>query len=422
MKTLITKLISNLAIVLITAIVIFPGTKIHAQNDLWCMEFSDDQTGFTVGDNGTIKLTTDGGSTWTAAISGTNNTLKKTAILNNDNIVVVGLGGIIIKTTDFGNTWVAKNSGTTTDLYGVSFSGRDAELGVAVGNNGTILRTTDQGDNWEVISSISFVKGSLYTAVSFASATNGIIVGNKGTILLTMDGGFTWSHATSNVPNVNYKFVIMLSEDVAYASGENGTIIKTTDGGSSWVSLNTNSSSTLYRIRFADDRIAISVGTNGEVLKTTDGGDVWNTETSGTSNNLNCLFVVDENTAYTGGQYGIILKTTDGGTSWYSGLNKVSSKPAGNDKNLKTFTGYPNPSNPVTTIKYYIASASVVTLKIYDIVGREVKTLVSQSQGTGTYSAMFDGSNLPSGVYFGKLTIQSQSGISNQTLKILLVK
>ena len=79
---------------------------------------------------------------------------------------------------------------------------------------------------------------------------------------------------------------------------------------------------------------------------------------------------------------------------------------------------YPNPFNPSTTIKYQIPNDGMVSLKIYDITGQEVKTLVNQVQTMGRYEANFDASNLSSGVYFYRL----QSGSFTQTMKMLLLK
>ena len=61
---------------------------------------------------------------------------------------------------------------------------------------------------------------------------------------------------------------------------------------------------------------------------------------------------------------------------------------------------YPNPYNPVSTIEYSIPSNSMVSLKVYDILGREVATLVNEMQNAGKHSVNFNGSNLASGIYF----------------------
>jgi hypothetical protein len=89
---------------------------------------------------------------------------------------------------------------------------------------------------------------------------------------------------------------------------------------------------------------------------------------------------------------------------------------------------YPNPFNPSTTIKYSLPHPSLVTLKVYDLLGREVATLVNEEKPIGEYSVEFSGSNLPSGVYFYQLRIsalQSKDGKANgfvETKKMVLLR
>jgi hypothetical protein len=84
---------------------------------------------------------------------------------------------------------------------------------------------------------------------------------------------------------------------------------------------------------------------------------------------------------------------------------------------------YPNPFNPATVIRYQIPEASVVTLKVYDVLGREVSTLVNEEQKPGNYEAVFDASKISSGVYYYRINIVSvNSGKSvYQTIKKALV-
>ncbi len=79
---------------------------------------------------------------------------------------------------------------------------------------------------------------------------------------------------------------------------------------------------------------------------------------------------------------------------------------------------YPNPFNPVTTISYNILQAGFVSLKIYDILGREVATLVSDYKPQGKYFAQFNANNLASGMYIYRLT----SGNNSIVKKMLLIK
>jgi len=87
-------------------------------------------------------------------------------------------------------------------------------------------------------------------------------------------------------------------------------------------------------------------------------------------------------------------------------------------KEYVLFQNYPNPFNPNTTLKYSIPRASVVRLKIYDMLGREVAVLVNEEKPAGNYSIKFNGSNLASGVYFYRL----QAGVFVETKKLLLLR
>ncbi|MBK7444957.1 MAG: T9SS type A sorting domain-containing protein [Ignavibacteria bacterium] len=79
---------------------------------------------------------------------------------------------------------------------------------------------------------------------------------------------------------------------------------------------------------------------------------------------------------------------------------------------------YPNPFNPSTTINYDLPASNFVTLKIYDLVGKEVMTLVNEKLDAGRYSATFNGSNLASGMYFYKIT----AGEFTFVRKMVLIK
>jgi len=85
---------------------------------------------------------------------------------------------------------------------------------------------------------------------------------------------------------------------------------------------------------------------------------------------------------------------------------------------FKLNQNYPNPFNPSTVISYQLAVSSFTSLKVYNLLGKEVATLVNQKQNAGTYEVDFDGSNLPSGVYFYKL----ENTNSSDTKRMILLK
>lgn len=86
--------------------------------------------------------------------------------------------------------------------------------------------------------------------------------------------------------------------------------------------------------------------------------------------------------------------------------------------NFALFQNYPNPFNPTTSIEYQVASSDMVSLKVYDVLGREVKTLVNEQKSPGSYNVTFDARNLSSGIYFYSL----RSGSFTQTRKMILLR
>ena len=98
-----------------------------------------------------------------------------------------------------------------------------------------------------------------------------------------------------------------------------------------------------------------------------------------------------------------------------TGIKNENSNPV---KEYQLSQNYPNPFNPSTTINYQVPSAGLVTIKIYDVLGREVETLVNDEKSQGRYKVEFNGADLASGVYFYRITSNSFTAIK----KMLLIK
>jgi len=96
----------------------------------------------------------------------------------------------------------------------------------------------------------------------------------------------------------------------------------------------------------------------------------------------------------------------------------VGSETASVPNSYVLFQNYPNPFNPSTTIRFSIINPDVVKIKIYDVLGREVKTLVNEFKQAGTYEIQFNASSLASGIYLYRI----ESGNFVQTKKMILLK
>jgi len=153
----------------------------------------------------------------------------------------------------------------------------------------------------------------------------------------------------------------------------------------------------LFSVSFTDVNNGTAIGENGTIIRTTNGGTNWTLQLSGTTNWLGSVYFTDSNNGIAVGENGTILRTTNGGVTF---INQISSEIP---KGYSLYQNYPNPFNPITNIKFDIPKSSYVKLTIYDMLGKEVTTLVNEKLSTGSYKVNWDGSGYPSGVYFYKL-------------------
>lgn len=119
-----------------------------------------------------------------------------------------------------------------------------------------------------------------------------------------------------------------------------------------------------------------------------------------------------------GGKTAIVIRTTKIYAFSPGNVTAINSNITAPVKSYSLYQNYPNPFNPNTTVKYSIPTKSKVIIRVYDILGNEIKTLVNEEKSMGTYEINWDATSLPSGVYFYHL----KAGNHIQTKKMLLVK
>lgn len=140
---------------------------------------------------------------------------------------------------------------------------------------------------------------------------------------------------------------------------------------------------------------------------------------SGTTNEPKTYFYEDKQLQAATYKYRLKQIDFNGNFEYYGLDNDVI---VGKPNEFSISQNYPNPSNPKSKIDYQVPFDGKVTLKIYDVIGREVVTLINEVKEAGYYTAEFDGSNLSSGVYFYRIFAKGNSEDYNKTLKMVLVK
>ncbi|MCK9280523.1 MAG: T9SS type A sorting domain-containing protein [Melioribacteraceae bacterium] len=232
----------------------------------------------------------------------------------------------------------------------------------------------------------------------------------------TTDGCKTFSKTIIENAFVDLTNIFFTSKNVGYAAG-GYYLYKTTDAGNSWTNIYTNFGD-IFDIYFINDSIGWILCQFGNVKKTTDGGLTWKNQT-GEENGLgmadhyiDTFCFINDSTAIGIGWWGYIIRTDNAG-----GITEVNyENPITYEYTLKQ--NYPNPFNPTTEIMFTLPRSGHVSLKVYDLLGREVVTLVNKELSGGSHKIIFDASNLSSGIYFYRL----QNGNYSQTKKMILVK
>jgi hypothetical protein len=254
-------------------------------------------------------------------------------------------------------------------------------------------------------------------AVSLSNNGKGITVGQGGYIYRTVDGGINWQLVT-NTQGVSLYDVQLIDTTDGVAVGSNGVIYKTTDGGITWIQKSSGTPNLLWSVFFTDTNHGTIVGGGGTVLRTIDGGETWIQQYLETNIILRSVSFKDVNNGVAVGSSGSILRTTNGGVTF------IEEEPTPTQPNSFLLSqNYPNPFNPSTKIKFEIPGQArndnvLVTLKVYDVLGNRVTTLVNEYKSAGSYNVEFNATELPSGIYFYQL----RAGEYVETKKMILLK
>jgi hypothetical protein len=189
-------------------------------------------------------------------------------------------------------------------------------------------------------------------------------------------------------------------------------VIRTTNGGQTWSSSVTTPGDTLWFVDFVDQQEGYVISIEGEMYHSTDGGASWSAVQTGISNRrFYSLFFLDKNNGWLTGDSGSIYRFGTPPTG-------IQSEQVNIPNEYALFQNYPNPFNPSTMITYAIPSASHVLVKVYNLLGQEVATLVDAYREAGQYSVVFHTNSLSSGVYLYYIN----AGIYQTTKKMVLIK
>ncbi|MEJ2615158.1 MAG: T9SS type A sorting domain-containing protein [Ignavibacteriaceae bacterium] len=352
-----------------------------------------------------VYITTNGGNNWVSANTGLNNPTFVCTFVNIGKTIFVGTEEGAYLSTNIDSGWVAVDSSLTNEGI-LSFS---------INNQGDIFAGTvrglfysiDTGKTWITLDS-EFVSINTFAIITNSLLEENIFAGTDGDVFLSSDNGSTWEIINNTWRGVVCAFAV--KDNNLFVGTDGYGIFLTTNRGINWTSMNSGlSSNSVLSLALCDT--VLFAGTTDGVFISSNNGITWSSVNSGLVNNVISALTVYDSKLFAGTHGGI----------WYRPLSELITsieKPSFELSKFYLYQNYPNPFNPITTITYSLPKNSFVTLKIYDLLGREVVTLVNEEKHSGTYKVIWNAQNKPSGIYFYKIT----AGGYSKAHKMILMK
>jgi photosystem II stability/assembly factor-like uncharacterized protein len=363
-----------------------------------------------------IYRSTDLGVSWIKINNGLT-TVNINALATIDSIIYAGTHeGYIYTSTNNGDNWVLKYSVSSQVNSFIKFGGY-----IFAGTGKGVFCSTNQGANW-ISSSAGLLNPFGYTANvnAFTTIDNNIFAGSDdGGMFVSTNNGANWNKINNGLLS-KYGITASVSSLTNIGStlfaATNDCVFVSTDMGANWTKTSngissSNSPSSIASIIASGSNLFAGAESGGSVYLSTNNGTNWTNISTGLTNSNVWAILVNGSNLFTGTSVGLFKRPLSEVTAVVKTSSALPSRFALNQN-------YPNPFNPATTISFSIPTETNVSLKIYDILGREISTLVNEKLPAGNYSRQWNAASAPSGVYFYRL----QTGSFTETKKLSLLK
>jgi hypothetical protein len=384
------------------------------------------------------------------------NTTRTFSILSDDRIFAGTLNEGLYYSPDKGSTWIYLTFPQTQTGTACKLSNGD--LYVDANNYGLYLNKNENG-TWNFVGFTDVGIDQIFESASgyliaHVSSYNPAVYSSVYTFYLSKDNGLTWKYIPSQFEESLALCIAKHPNGDIYIATSQGVFKSST--GESWTychpgyieSLAIRSDGTIYIGLENELRTSTDEGATWKVLTFTqspfeitkilrDTRDNMYIETSNIStsflyknnNGSSTWDLLGELNGHNGHAFASKMQINSRGDIFYmdgSSLYKVNSTITSTENNVNTYIpqkfqlyqNYPNPFNPNTLIRYQLPEDGLVTLKVYDVLGKEIATLVNDHQSAGYYKVEFKASNLSSGLYIYKITAKNFT----QSRKMLFMK
>ncbi len=359
-----------------------------------------------------LYLSDDKGNTWMTSYY--DDEQIKSLFATNDGQYYISTDHSIHTSIDMGIHWeqILHKAGSSLKMFS------DCYDNIYYSSGSVLYRSADKGEEWETV-----ISSGINVDDFFSGYNNEFTIFEEDytnpKIGKSVDSGKTWIVSdlennlaiTSGVLLSNGNFVIYRDE-----GGDDSRILKSSDGGYVWEEV-FYSGDKFVNLISINDIIYSGYKRFGATYSENEGKSWKNMGSDGLTNKYTHSFIIDSDGYFYISAYDGMWEPFNGGV-FRSSLPLVTSIEEIEEQMTNKFhlsQNYPNPFNPSTVIKYQIPNKvipsgveeALVQLIIYDILGKEVVTLVNKKQGAGNYQVEFNASNLPSGVYFYRLSTDS---------------
>lgn len=343
-----------------------------------------------------VYMSTNNGTNWSQTSLNNQNIYSLTS---NGNYIFAGtafLSNGVYRSTNNGTNW------TQTSLNNQSvFSLASNGINIFAGTNNGVFLSTNNGTNWTQTSLNN------QTVNTFAVNGNNVFAGTNG-VYLTTNNGTNWTQTSLNL----VVYSLGVNGNYVFAGTRDSGVYLSTNNGTNWI--RTTLTQQVTSLAFNGNNVFAGTCCSG-VYVSNNNGTSWIQRNEGMSNtSVNDLCILNTNIFAGTGAKGT-------GIVWKRPLFELVVIQPISDEIPKQFhlsQNYPNPFNPLTIIEFRIAEFGFVNLTIFDVIGREVETLVNEELKPGTYKAKWDAANNSSGVYLYKLI----SGEFSDSKPMVLVK
>jgi photosystem II stability/assembly factor-like uncharacterized protein len=425
----------NVLTILISVVLSSMGTDaLHAQ---WVQQSSgtsaklsdvlmlDAATAIAAGRDGSILRTTNSGATWidVAAPLSFIQPWNGLSFYDSTNGIVVGDQGVVLTTSNGGRGWIWHQVPAGRKCLSALHVGPGA---VYVGtDSGWTYHTSDTARTWSAekisawpIRTIFKYRGptligvSKYALTPYSLCTQFVVPPPSWgeSILSSFQGLGSEAYAAEYCNGGGSGFIVGVQGDLRSAP----TILRKSISDNEWRQASTGifRDGTFLHVSAPSANVIYVCGSNGMIYKSSNGGDTWIDHTLLTNRNINAIFFFDETHGFAVGDSGLIVHTSNGGLTGVG--DQIDSSPA----KFVLEQNYPNPFNPATKFEFRIANRELVNLKVFDVLGKEVATLVSGVLPAGNYSQHWNAGGMPGGVYFYRL----QVGSYRETKRLVFLK